>query len=171
MRKIFSFVIIIFLLNTLSACGFHLHKSQLDLSNKYPTIILPYSGTHTLHQALRRALISSSINVLDEAPSSNNDPNNVPVLTVISQDLGQQPLVYGADSELRRERLKMVVGFSFGAAKKNQFILSTERDRQLNANQTLGDNDEKIVIEREMQADIINQLLRYIDMEKNALLP
>lgn len=139
-----------------SGCGFHLRHSQADLSKKYPVIILAPAGSNTLHQGLSRALIASSVQV-----SENVENNTAPRLVVISQNLTTQPLVYGPDSELRRERLKMSVIFSFS---DQQIELETERDRQLNPNQHLGDNAEKVVIEREMQADIISQLLRFLAM-------
>lgn len=154
-KRIFCFGLILLL----CGCGFHLRHAQSDLSKKYPTIILTPSGSNTLHQGLYRALIASSITVV-ESPDVAIGPR----LQVISQDLTTQPLVYGPDSELRRERLKMSVSFTFGLENPRQFELTTERDRQLNPNQHLGDNAEKVVIEREMQADIISQLLRFLAM-------
>jgi outer membrane lipopolysaccharide assembly protein LptE/RlpB len=71
-------------------------------------------------------------------------------------------LVYGPDGELRRERIRMAVQFSFSTNTTKVFELFTERDRQLNSKQHLGDNAEKILIEQEMQADILNQLLRFL---------
>jgi outer membrane lipopolysaccharide assembly protein LptE/RlpB len=140
----------------LSGCGFHLRQTQLHLERKYPTIILPATGSHTLHQALHRSLLAHDIQVLEGSAM------NYPTLTVVSQEITTQPLVYGTDAELRRERLKMTVVFSFSSDKSQNFILSAIRDRQLNSKQHLGDNAEKILIENEMQNDILNQLLRYL---------
>ena len=162
-KKSFIFFSLMVLMVTLSACGFHLRQSHIHLGAKYPTVILPYSSTHTFHQSLHRALVAASIHVLEEPPPDTSYPK----LIVRSQHLAQQPLVYGPDSELRRERLRMTVAFSFDA---DQFEIFTERDRQLNSNQTLGDNAEKVLIEQEMQADIIDQLLRYLEAN-NATLP
>ncbi len=152
--RLFSVVLIAIML---AGCGFHLRHSQADLSKKYPTIILTASGSNTLNQGLYRALIASKVHVVE-----NSDTVMAPRLSVASQELTSQPLVYGPDSELRRERLKMSVVFTFGAGNTQSIELATERDRQLNPNQHLGDNAEKVVIEREMQADIISQLLRYL---------
>lgn len=149
---------IILLSLLLSACGFHPRHSQSHLGSKYPTMVLPNSGSNTLHQALHRALLASAIDVHEK----NHMEEKSPQLTVLSQQISQLPLVYGPDGELRRERLKMEVSFSFGFDKMQQFTFSTERDRQLNSKQHLGDNAEKILIEQEMQADIISQLLRYL---------
>lgn len=157
MRTTIRLCSVVLIALTLYGCGFHLRHSQADLSKRYPTIILTPSGSNTLHQGLYRALVASSVHVVE-----NSELVIAPRLSVVSQELTSQPLVYGADSELRRERLKMSVIFSFGGANAQPFELATERDRQLNPNQHLGDNAEKIVIEREMQADIISQLLRFI---------
>jgi outer membrane lipopolysaccharide assembly protein LptE/RlpB len=152
-RQLFIFV----LLFSLAGCGFHLRNHQSRISTRYPTIILPQTGSHTFHQALRRALQTASIRVVE-------DPTKItaPQLMVSAENITAQPLVYGPDSELRRERLKMNVSFTFGADTLKSFDFFTERDRQLNSKQHLGDNAEKILIEQEMQADIINQLLRFL---------
>ncbi|MBS0287084.1 MAG: hypothetical protein JSR17_07300 [Proteobacteria bacterium] len=157
MKQKLIFVFLLLQVLCTLGCGFHLRHSQAELSKKYPTIVLVPSGSNTLHQGLSRALIASSVQV-----SENTENISSPRLAVVSQNLTTQPLVYGPDSELRRERLKMSVVFSFGDKEIQQFELETERDRQLNPNQHLGDNAEKVVIEREMQADIISQLLRYL---------
>lgn len=154
-RALSLFIIIIIIL---SGCGFHLRHSYADLSTKYPTIILPPSGSNSLHQGLYRALVSSSILVLEEAPEGHIFPR----LIIDGQNITAQPLVYGPDGELRRERLKMSVTFSFISTHTQQFELTTERDRQLNPNQHLGDNAEKVVIEQEMQTDLISQLLHFL---------
>jgi outer membrane lipopolysaccharide assembly protein LptE/RlpB len=146
------------LITLLCACGFHLRQHHMDLSAKYPIIALPPTGSNTLHQALSRALIASAVEVQEDVL-----PGEIlPTLVVHAEELTAEPLVYGTDSELRRERLKMAVTFSFGFEASKQFELTTERDRQLSSKQHLGDNAEKIIIEKEMQADIISQLLRYL---------
>lgn len=161
-KKWLLFPFIIIALSTLSACGFHLRKNPINLAQKYPVIVLPFTGSHTLHQALFRALSTASIQVVEELATEACAPQ----LQVVTQHLGKRPLVYGEDSELRRERLTMSITFAFGQTTLKEFVLSTERDHQLNSNQHLGDNAEKIIIEREMQADIIAQLLRYMDSEQ-----
>src|SRR5579871_6692981 len=141
----------ILILLTLSACGFHLRQSQSHLGIKYPIVILPPSGSNTLHQALYRALVAATIHVVEQATPDDTSPK----LLITAQQISQLPLVYGPDGELRRERLKMAISFSFGSQTMKAFELSAERERQLNSKQHLGDNDEKILIEQEMQADII----------------
>src|SRR5688572_29541638 len=91
-----------------SGCGFHLQRTALPLGKKYPTLLLIPSGSNTLYQALRRALIASKVQVLEQT----NDPQ-IPRLQVLQEELTSYPLVYGPDGELRRERLKMIMTFSF----------------------------------------------------------
>lgn len=143
-----------------SGCGFHLRTNQVELGNKFPVIVVPRTGTHTFHQALQRALTLSSTQVIVDPREADAD---VPSLSIISMQTTQQPLVYGPDSELRRERLRMSVRFSFTNPTPVEIDLYSVRDRQLNSNQYLGDNAEKSMIEQEMQADIIAQLLQYLE--------
>lgn len=148
---------------TLTAgCGFHLRHMYANLSKQYPVMVLPASGSITFYQAVYRGLQAQSIKVLQQV----HQTETYPILTITNELLTQFPLVYGPDSELRRERLTLTVTFSFQPPPPDQaisFTLIAQRDRQLNNKQHLGDNDEKILIEQEMQADIIGQLFRYID--------
>lgn len=161
MQRSYTFLIVLIATTLLSGCGFHLRKNALHLNVKYPTIALPFTGSNTFHQALRRSLLAHSVRILEDCM----DPN-VPKLIITSQLLTEQPIVYGPDSELRRERLLMNMTFSFGYTSPKTFVLSTVRDHQLYSSQHLGDNAEKSLMETEMQADIIEQLLRYIEREQ-----
>lgn len=158
MQQLKRFSLLFVVICTLAGCGFHLRHSQSHIGMKYPTIIFIPSGSNSIYQGVYQALISSNVNVLESAPKDSD----APTLFIAAQNITQLPLVYGPDAELRRERLKMSVVFSFGNKIPDRFELATERDRQLNSKQHLGDNAEKVVIEREMQADIISQLLRYL---------
>lgn len=158
----FAFWLLALSLCVLSGCGFHLRNHYHRLDDQYPVMVLPATGTDSFHRALRNALQMTSIRVLD---ASDSDDKNLPTLTIVSEDLHAQPLVYGSDSELRRERLQLQVVFTFidgisPEAKQIEFF--TKRERQLNSNQHLGDNAEKILIEQEMQTDIIAQLLLFL---------
>ncbi len=146
----------------LSSCGFHLRRNPVELGHKFPIIVLQRSGSHTFYQALQRALTLAKTEVITQTPAGD-DSGAIPQLTITSQLLTQQPLVYGPDSELRRERLKMSVTFSFANPTPVEITLHSVRDRQLNSNQYLGDNAEKSMIEQEMQSDIIAQLLQYLE--------
>ena len=159
MKTIARLLMLITMMLVLTSCGFHLRNHQKHIRSQYPILILPQSGSHTFHQALRRALQTAAVRVVEESPPGATE---IPTLTVAAENLTAQPLVYGPDSELRRERLKMRVGFTLSKNKLHTFEFFTERDRQLNSKQHLGDNAEKILIEQEMQADIINQLLRFL---------
>lgn len=145
----------------LSGCGFHLRRNQVELGNKFPVIVLKRSGSHTFYQALQRALLQASTHVVVDG--SENQVEDAPQLSIVAMQTTQQPLVYGPDSELRRERLRMSVTFSFANPTPTEIALYSVRDRQLNSNQYLGDNAEKSMIEQEMQSDIIAQLLQYLE--------
>ena len=156
MKGIARTLLLLILLNVLSGCGFHLRRLACDITAIYPAVVCPLSGTHTLHQALYNALLTQGVTVLDCQPPDDC----LPQIQVFAQTLDSQPLVYGADGELRRERLRMAVTFTVETDCVRHIALATYRDRQLNNRQHLGDNAEKILLEREMQQDIIQQLFR-----------
>jgi outer membrane lipopolysaccharide assembly protein LptE/RlpB len=160
------FLIIITSCLLLCACGFHLRSYQESLRHVIPVILLKPSGTPPFYQRLRYSLLARSIEVVEATPSSDR---HMPQLSILSEELLTFPLVYGPEGDLRRERLKFTVEFSYcDKEETNTFTLSTERDRQLIPRQRLGDDSEKVIIEREMQMDIIQQLLRYLAMHKGA---
>lgn len=163
MPRRLSLCFLIFLCVVMTGCGFHLRKNAVHICAKYPVVILPFTGSHTFHQALKRSFRSHSVEVLEQLPE--NALNCYPILEIVSEDRLTQPIVY-ADSELRRERLFLTVTFSFGYTEFEQIVFSTVRDHQLYSSQYLGDNAEKSMLETEMQADIIQQLLRYIEREQ-----
>ncbi len=141
-----------------SACGYHLRSRQESLRHAVPVIVLKPSGTPPFYQRLRYYISARAIEVIEyEKPQ-----DNIPQLAILSEQLTQFPLVYGPEGDLRRERLKMTVQFSYYDKETKIVTLSTERDRQLIPSQRLGDDAEKVIIEREMQIDIIQQLLRYL---------
>lgn len=160
MAKSLSIITLLSIL--LGGCGFHLRNHQVELGHKFPVVVLQRSGSHTLYQALQRALTQASTEVIFDT-AAGDDETDAPRLFIVAMQTTQQPLVYGPDSELRRERLKMAVTFSFANPTPTEITLYSVRDRQLNSNQYLGDNAEKSMIEQEMQADIIAQLLQYLE--------
>lgn len=164
MQKLSSLVITLVLFSLLSGCGFHLRKNAVTISAKYPVMILPFSGSHTFHQALRRTLLAHSVTLLKD-PSAEAI-TCYPTLTVVSEKRAVQPIIYGPDNELRRERLSLTITFSFGYISPQEIVFTTVRDHQLYSSQHLGDNAEKSLLETEMQADIIQQFLRYIESEQ-----
>lgn len=145
---------ILLLLLMLGGCGFHLRHYAQPL-HQYPLMALPFSGSHSFHQALHRHL-ASCVKLVEKG-------EHIPTLLVVKETLSQQPLVYGPDGELRREQLNMSVTFSLTTDKTQEFELRSERARQLNSKQRLGDDAEKVLIEQEMQTDIIQQLLRFLN--------
>jgi outer membrane lipopolysaccharide assembly protein LptE/RlpB len=163
MPRRLSVCILIVFCAVMTGCGFHLRKDAIRICEKYPVMILPFTGSHTFHQALRRSLRSHSVDLLKRP--SESTVGCYPTLCIVSEDRLTQPIVY-ADGELRRERLFMTVTFSFGYTEFEQIEFSTVRDHQLYSSQYLGDNAEKSLLETEMQADIIQQLLRYIESEQ-----
>lgn len=166
MRKIpwVNFTISLILFSLLSGCGFHLRKNAIAINEKYPVMVLPFSGSHTFYQALRRTLLGHSVTLLKEIPEENI--GCYPILTIVSEKQTIQPIIYGPDSELRRERLFLTIIFSFGYLSPKNIAFTAVRDHQLYSSQHLGDNAEKSLLETEMQTDIIQQFLRYIENEQ-----
>lgn len=161
-----TFFLLILTCFLLSACGFHLRSYQESLRHVIPVILLKPSGTPLFYQRLRYSLLARSIEVIEGTSSTEK---HAPQLAILSEELLTFPLVYGPEGDLRRERLKFKVEFSYCDQEETKtFTLSTERDRQLIPRQRLGDDAEKVIIEKEMQMDIIQQLLRYLAMSKGA---
>lgn len=155
--KIISFLLITSLILGTTGCGFHLRKQRVNLQNTLPYAYLERDNMRMVfYQKLVRSLQAANVKILDES-----EKLSIPNIYLADHQMGQQPLVYGPDGELRRERVS--VSYDFGInnfyAEDKHIVLSAKRERQLSSSQKLGDNSELNLILSDLEDQIIEQLL------------
>ena len=142
--------VVIFVLN---GCGFHLRKpnpAHLEQVNVQFT-----SNCPRFENQFHAYFASYGIDVRENLKPDASTPS----LRLDCPILDEQPLVYDGEGQLRRERLKLRLTAEFN---QQPLPLSAIRERQLNSNQPLADNNEKSLIVQEMQEDILYKLLSHL---------
>lgn len=149
----------------LTGCGFHLRGHRSDTASiPYPELHLqtdsPYGHlTHLLETQLK-----------SHGVSLQTTGETAPTLTVSANDIDTQDLAYSADGEVRRQRVNYQLNFNLTAANGATLIanqtLSVSRDQLLNPDQSLGDEYEQKMIEKELQQDAVQLLLFRLEASK-----
>ena len=161
MKKIGVYLITCLLLLTLNGCGFHLRGTQKPSTIQIKEmILLPYDPYNRFYQLLRENLKRSGVDVILPQPNLT-----CPTLSVSKSDTTQYSLVYSLQGQTRRERLQSTLSYDLNLPSKNQRFnqkMTSNRDRQLNQNQDLADQYEKILLEKEMHQELIEQLMQQL---------
>lgn len=143
----------------LSSCGFTFKRAQ---PLPFHSIQLRDNGCPAFSQQFTKQLYLHHVNVLS-AEEPTHDA--IPILSIECPTLKEQPLVYDNDGQLRRQRYT----YQVSARWENQTwpMLHTQqvREHQLNSNQTLGDDSEKALILKEMQRNLIRQLINQLSQQ------
>lgn len=166
-KSIYALLIIlmnILILGSISGCGFYLRGTKkIHIIHVKEIILLPYSPYDRFYQTTRENLKRSGIDVL----SPNSTSQNCPTLTVTKSAITKNSLVYSLQGQTRRERLQLSLHYNLtlpSLKKSQQFnqSMTANRDHQLNPNQDLADQYERILLEKEMQQELIEQLIQHL---------
>ncbi len=161
MRIIIRLIISLVLALSLTGCGFHLRGTQKSNPIRIRTLVLqPYDPYNFFYQTLRENLKRSGVDViLAQAHLS------CPTLTVKKSEVTQHTLVYSLQGQTRRERLQLNLSYDLTLPKTHQHFnqkMTSNRDRQLNPNQDLADQYEKTLLEKEMQQELVAELIQQL---------
>lgn len=154
------FTIIVLVLN-LSGCGFHLRGSQIPYDLPFKTVIIsPDDPFDPIYKQLRYRLQAKKIKVIADTTHCGN----LSRIIILNHNFTERPFAYGPDGEIRREKLTLEMEYQYEYYLNNQKKIRTHniiarRFRQLNLNQNLADLAEKVIIEKEMILDVVEQLL------------
>lgn len=160
MNKCFGFLLLTFLLATLSACGFHL-RGQTQVAPQFHRLYLqtqePFSPfTQALQQQLKHNHVQ-----LTRSPKKART-----TLDIINTHLAQHISSISSTTQSRVYVMNFAVDFALldnkGHPLHEQKTLHSERRYVLNSNQVNGSENEKHALIHEMQQDVIVQLLHHL---------
>lgn len=165
--KLISFTSIIILILNLSGCGFHLRGTQNYVLPFDTVMIAPDDPFDPVYKQLRHSLQAKKIKVISkniESMANANYCTNIPKIIILNHTLTERPFAYGPDGEIRRETLTLEMEYQYEYYIHNHkkikiHTITARRFRQLNLNQNLADMAEKVIIEKEMILDVVQQLL------------
>jgi outer membrane lipopolysaccharide assembly protein LptE/RlpB len=165
LSRFFYVIILACLYCLISACGFHLRGTQHSSLPKIKEVVLqPYEPYNEFYQTLRENLKRAGVDVL--LPQTNLA---CPTLNVAKSELSNFTLAYSLQGQTRRERLLLSLSYTLNLPATsgrinqnfNQKMIS-DRDRQLNPNQDLADQYERALLEKEMQLELVMQLIQQL---------
>ena len=144
----------------LSGCGFKLRGS---LNFAFESIAVNPATGGQVAAELRRALASNVRLVGVDAPAGATGPAQV-VLDVVSEQREKTVVGVNAAGQVREFQLRIRVKFKLRSAQGKALIEETEllqqRDISFNESAALAKETEEALLYRDMQTDIVQQLMR-----------
>ena len=146
----------------LAACGFQLRGSY---SLPFATISLSLAPTSEMYSALRRTIEASSAArvVVDPAQAEA-------ILTVLSDTTDKSILSLNASGRVREFQLVRSFSFKLANARNVDFILpaqiSIRREITYSDDLVLSKESEEALIRRDMQNDLVQQIMRRLTAAK-----
>ncbi len=141
----------------LSACGFHLRGSGGQYNMPFQSIYLGFGETSPLGTELRRNLRAQTTIVADPAKAQA-------LFDVISETRGKTILSLNSQGRVREYNLTSTLVFRVRDAKGAELLAPTEislkRSISFNETQTLAKESEEVLLYRDMQSDLVQQILR-----------
>jgi LPS-assembly lipoprotein len=141
----------------LSACGFHLRGSGGQYNMPFQSIYLAFGETSPLGTELRRNLRAQTTVETDPAKAQA-------LFDVISETRGKTILSLNSQGRVREYDLTSTLVFRVRDAKGAELLAPTEislkRSISFNETQTLAKESEEVLLYRDMQSDLVQQILR-----------
>jgi LPS-assembly lipoprotein len=141
----------------LSACGFHLRGSGGQYNMPFQSIYLAFAETSPLGTELRRNLRAQTTIETDPAKAQA-------LFDVISETRGKTILSLNSQGRVREYNLTSTLVFRVRDAKGAELLAPTEislkRSISFNETQTLAKESEEVLLYRDMQSDLVQQILR-----------
>ncbi|WDZ96776.1 LPS assembly lipoprotein LptE [Herbaspirillum sp. WKF16] len=149
---------------TLAACGFHL-RGAADLPFK--TIYMDFAPNSPVGVELKRNLAASGAQVVDDRDGAEAN------LKVLNDTRGNQVLTLNTNGRVREYALFQYFTFSVSDAKGAVIIpptaITLRRVITYDENQALAKQSEEALLYRDMQSDLVQQILRRLSASKSAL--
>ena len=159
MTTLRNFVLALALLAGLSACGFQLRGSDGQYNMPFKTIYLAFPDNSSLGTELRRNLRGSDkvVVVADAAQAEAQ-------FEVVSEHRNKAILSLNSQGRVREYMLTYTLVFRVRDAKGTEVLGATEislkRPLTFNESQVLAKESEEALLYRDMQRDLVQQILR-----------
>jgi LPS-assembly lipoprotein len=153
-----SFVLVLLAL-TLSACGFQLRGSNGQYHMPFQSIYLAFAENSPMGVELRRNLRGADGVTVVEDPAKADAK-----LDVLSENRGKAILSLNSQGRVREYLLTYTLVFRVRDAKDAEMLgptqISLKRAVTFNESQVLAQENEEAVLFRDMQSDLVQQILR-----------
>jgi LPS-assembly lipoprotein len=162
-----SLALLLALAVSLSACGFQLRGSGNQYAMPFKSIFVAFPDTSSLGTELRRNLRGGDLVEVVTDPAAAEAR-----LDVISESRGKQILSLNDQGRVREYLLSYTLVFRVSDAQGGQLLGPTEivlkRSLPYNETQVLAKESEESLLYRDMQTDLVQQILRRLASIKPA---
>jgi LPS-assembly lipoprotein len=162
-RKALQWFLMLLAAVMLSACGFHM-RGPADLPFK--TIYLGFADNSQLGTELKRYIRASGAAVVSDKEDAEA------VLQVIADTRDRKILTLNTNGRVREfslyQRFSFVVRDNKGALLVPLTNITLKRDITYDENQELAKQAEEALLYRDMQSDLVQQILRRLSASNNA---
>lgn len=143
---------------TLAACGFHLRGSNGQYTMPFHSVYLGFSDTSALGSELRRNLRALDVDIVTDAAKAEAQ------FDVLAEVRNKTILSLNSQGRVREYQLTYTLIFKVRDAKGVELLAATEislkRALQFNETQVLAKESEETLLYRDMQTDLVQQILR-----------
>ncbi len=162
-----KFVLLCAVAASLSACGFQLRGSDGQYNMPFKSIYLAFPETSSLGTALKRNLRGG-----DQVEVVSDPLKAEARFEVLSESRGKQILSLNSQGRVREYLLTYTLMFRLVDAKGGQLLgpteISLKRPLAYNETQVLAKESEEALLYRDMQGDLVQQILRRLAAVKPA---
>ncbi|MDP2751517.1 MAG: LPS assembly lipoprotein LptE [Rhodocyclaceae bacterium] len=166
MRKsLFLIALTLTLAFSLSACGFKL-RGTFDAKFAFETIYLALSETDELHAALKRAIESGKTTRIVGDPKTAQA-----IFSVVSDSKQKNILSLSGTGRVKEFQFVRTFSFRLHTAKGQNFLppatIVIRRDMNFDDTLVLAKESEEAVLWRDIESDLVGQLMRRLTKAKN----
>lgn len=158
MRALRALLLTLLLAGLLPACGFHLRGAEGQFNMPFQSIYLGFPASSPLGVELKRYLRGVNTQVV------NTEAEAEARLDVVAENRGKTILSLNSQGRVREYTLSYALTFRVRDAKGRELIAPTElalkRTISFNETQTLAKESEEALLYRDMQSDLVQQILR-----------
>jgi LPS-assembly lipoprotein len=151
---------------SLAACGFHLRGSNGQYSLPFHSVYLGFADTSALGTELKRNLRALDAEIATDATRAEAQ------FDVISELRNKSILSLNSQGRVREYLLTYTLTFKVRDAKGAELLgpteISLKRPLQFNETQVLAKENEETLLYRDMQTDLVQQILRRLAAIKPA---
>jgi len=160
-RKALQWFLMLLAAVMLSACGFHMRgPAQLP----FKSIYLGFSGNSSLGTELKRYIRASGVEVTDKATEAEA------VMQVLANATEKKILTLNSNGQVREyslyQRFSFLVKDQTGKVTIAPIQIVLKRDVTYDPNQELAKQAEEVLLYRDMQSDLVQQILRRLSATK-----
>ena len=155
---LFRALALLALAGALSACGFHMRGSGGQFNMPFRSIFLSFADTSPLGVELKRNLRGGDTVIVTDPQKADAQ------FDVIAEARTKTILSLNSQGRVREYSLGYTLVFKVRDAKGKELLAPTEialkRNISFNESQTLAKESEEVLLYRDMQTDLVQQILR-----------